>query len=251
MLKKKKNATEFLTIEIEGQLSVPVTVVMEKRNGVRAAIGKKAAILRLPQWLTPEEKGERWEWFERWVRKQFSRSAQLRERFKTRHYQSGDQISVGGRHYQLEVSIEDRKTHGFILLGSTILLKLSEHSKPSEQQACIPKLLSRAIGKDFLPAIADRVRFLNNKHFQQEIKGVRLKYNYSNWGSCSSRGVINLSTRLLFAPPDVIDYVIIHELAHLIEFNHSEKFWDLVRKAMPDYNCKEKWLKEHSGACYF
>ena len=70
-------------------------------------------------------------------------------------------------------------------------------------------------------------------------------FNSSNWGSCSSNKIINLSTRLLFAPPEVIDYVIIHELAHLVEANHSKRFWDLVASKMPNYKEQEQWLKTH------
>jgi predicted metal-dependent hydrolase len=55
----------------------------------------------------------------------------------------------------------------------------------------------------------------------------------------------------LFAPKDVFDYICIHELAHLVEQNHSDKFWALVEKAMPDYMEKEKWLKENRGLCKF
>ncbi|MDV7393186.1 M48 family metallopeptidase, partial [Arthrospira platensis SPKY1] len=77
------------------------------------------------------------------------------------------------------------------------------------------------------------------------------KYNSSNWGSCSSGRNINLSTRLLFAPPAVQDYVIIHELAHLVELNHSDRFWKLVSEIMPDYEEKEKWLKEYGHLCEF
>jgi len=69
--------------------------------------------------------------------------------------------------------------------------------------------------------------------------------------SCSSKSNINLSTRLLFAPSDVIDYVIVHELTHLIEMNHSQKFWNLVKSVMPNYKQKEKWLKEYGKLCDF
>jgi predicted metal-dependent hydrolase len=62
---------------------------------------------------------------------------------------------------------------------------------------------------------------------------------------------LNFSSRLLFAPQDVQDYVIIHELAHLIELNHSDAFWQLVADAMPNYSEKENWLKENGAACRF
>jgi len=77
---------------------------------------------------------------------------------------------------------------------------------------------------------------------KEEINKISIKYNHSNWGSCSSKRNLNFSSKLLFAPDDVIDYVIIHELAHLKEANHSPKFWAIVAKAMPSYKEKKKWL---------
>ncbi|MGB3529596.1 MAG: M48 family metallopeptidase, partial [Saprospiraceae bacterium] len=66
-----------------------------------------------------------------------------------------------------------------------------------------------------------------------------------------TQGTINLSARLLFAPPVVIDYVIIHELAHLLEHNHSDRYWAIVEQKMPDYQNHEKWLKQNSHLCEF
>lgn len=71
---------------------------------------------------------------------------------------------------------------------------------------------------------------------------LRLK---SRWGSCSSKGNLNFNSSLIQAPDSVIDYVIIHELAHLIELNHSPKFWNIVEKFCPDYQEAEKWLKDN------
>jgi len=79
--------------------------------------------------------------------------------------------------------------------------------------------------------------------FPIEYKQLRLKYNHSNWGSCSTRGNINLSTRLLLCPLPVIDYVIVHELAHLIQPNHSKAFWAEVAEVMPDWKTHAQWLK--------
>ena len=82
-----------------------------------------------------------------------------------------------------------------------------------------------------------------NDLFAVEHQQLRLKYNSSNWGSCSSKGNINLSTRVLLCPLFVIDYVIVHELAHLIHQNHGEQFWNEVARVMPDYKVGEDWLK--------
>jgi predicted metal-dependent hydrolase len=78
-----------------------------------------------------------------------------------------------------------------------------------------------------------------------------LKNNQSNWGSCSSKRNINLSSRLLFAPEKVLDYVIVHELSHLKEMNHSKKFWDIVASVMPDYKKMETWLSKNGDKLKF
>ncbi len=93
--------------------------------------------------------------------------------------------------------------------------------------------------------LEEQINKINEIHFNQKINKIFFKSLQSKWGSCSSDRNINISTRLLFAPDDVLEYVCIHELAHLIEQNHSEDFWTLVEKAMPQYQEKEKWLKEN------
>ncbi len=67
----------------------------------------------------------------------------------------------------------------------------------------------------------------------------------SRWGSCSSRGGLNFSWRLILAPPPILDYVVIHELAHLREMNHSPRFWAILAEHCPDYQLRQVWLREH------
>jgi len=73
---------------------------------------------------------------------------------------------------------------------------------------------------------------------------IRINSAKSRWGSCSAKKSINYSWRLIMADDDVIDYVIVHELAHLLEMNHSKKFWDIVKNVLPDYKDRRVRLKE-------
>ena len=68
----------------------------------------------------------------------------------------------------------------------------------------------------------------------------------SRWGSCSSAGVLMYSWRLIMAPPAVLDYVAAHEVAHLVEMNHSDAFWAVVQDICPDYRAHKDWLR-HNG----
>jgi predicted metal-dependent hydrolase len=86
---------------------------------------------------------------------------------------------------------------------------------------------------------------LNNLHFGFKFGRVVIKEQSTRWGSCSSDGNINLNFKLLLASQDALDYVIVHELAHLREHNHSESFWQLVRRAIPGYADTVSWLKEN------
>jgi hypothetical protein len=67
----------------------------------------------------------------------------------------------------------------------------------------------------------------------------------SRWGSCSSKGGLNFNWRLVLAPHDVLDYVVVHEICHLVELNHSAKFWKLVERRRPNYRDSKRWLDEH------
>lgn len=76
---------------------------------------------------------------------------------------------------------------------------------------------------------------------------ITIRAQKSRWGSCSSSGNLNFNCLLMLAPDKVRRYVVVHELCHRIEMNHSERFWGLVERALPDYKQSRKWLKDHGA----
>jgi predicted metal-dependent hydrolase len=89
-----------------------------------------------------------------------------------------------------------------------------------------------------------RLQALAAEH-QLTIGGFTIRDQRSRWGSCSRSGRIALNYRLLQMPPSVRDYVLVHELMHLKQQNHSRRFWSLVEAACPEYRIAERWLKVH------
>ncbi len=207
--------------------------------------------MRLPFKISQPNLDQSIQWMKAWLEKTAQRKPEILNRFIQKSYCDIDTLTVGKRIYQLKITLADRKTHKATLEDNIITIDLSRELALERRSKIIKTLLSRIIGKDYLPHITERVHYLNRLHFNQKIKSVKLNYAHSRWGSCSSKGSINLSTRLLFAPQTVIDYVIIHELAHLLEPNHSPGFWKLVKQAMPNYKEQEKWLKENGHLCDF
>jgi predicted metal-dependent hydrolase len=92
--------------------------------------------------------------------------------------------------------------------------------------------------------LTPRVRELAAKT-NSEITRVCIRNQRTRWGSCSTRRAINLNWRLIQTPPHVVDYIILHELMHLRQMNHSEKFWREVESVCPTWRESELWLKHH------
>lgn len=76
---------------------------------------------------------------------------------------------------------------------------------------------------------------------------ITVRSQKTRWGSCSSKGNLNFNCLLLLAPPQVLDYVVVHELCHRKQMNHSPRFWAEVARVMPDYKASVRWLKENGS----
>lgn len=106
------------------------------------------------------------------------------------------------------------------------------------------QILDRRYRNTARQVFTDRVAF-----YHQSTGGrytsITIRDQKTRWGSCSSRGTLSFNYRLIFAPPRVLDYVVVHELCHLTHLNHSKDFWNMVEQVMPDYRVYKNWLKDH------
>ena len=106
------------------------------------------------------------------------------------------------------------------------------------KQACI-QIYKMVAGRDLTIKAYELA-----KHLFVTPTAVKINSAKSRWGSCSVNGSINFSWRLIMADDEVIDYVVVHELAHIIEMSHSKTFWMIVERVLPDYKERQKRLKE-------
>ncbi len=104
----------------------------------------------------------------------------------------------------------------------------------------------RALADQAMQIIPDKVRFYAEK-IGVDYGRVTIRNQKTRWGSCSAKGNLNFNCLLMLAPEDVLDYVVIHELCHRKEMNHSPRFWSEVAKIMPDYKNSKIWLKENGN----
>lgn len=238
-------------IEYKGQ-PIPVKVYVENRKNIRFSIASKYAIIRLQRGLTKSQTEEQFKKFKDWIIQNLDASEELRERFIGKVYEDGSTLKVFNRVYTIRFIHKERKTIKAKIVNETIIqIEMDRSVDYPFLQKDLRQLISRVVGANCLSEIEKKVDYYNDRYFQETINSVHLKMNQSNWGSCSNNRNLNFSTRLLFAPDDVINYLIIHELAHLKEFNHSARFWKIVSDIMPDYEAKEQWLKENGHLCHF
>lgn len=236
-----------------GDLKVPVRIITESgRHSIRASITSKAFFIRLPHQLSASERAEQLQKMLQWAKDLYAEKPEAFAHFRVLEMASQYKFKVREEVYTITMVEHNRRSHRILKTGEGQLVVYFNPADPRASSGKIlPKLLAKFFGGAYLPIVAARVLELNAKHFQKNINNVKLSDTYSRWGSCSHKGNINLATRLLLAPDEVLDAVIIHELAHLVEQNHSSRFWAQVERALPNYLEYDEWLKDHGKTLLF
>lgn len=213
-LKQSKRKTTSILIERDGSVTVlaPKSYDIEKIESI------------------VEEKRS-------WIYRNLAEWEDLNRTKVEREFVSGEGFPYLGRNYRLK--LVDEQKEDLILKNGYFLMRRDKTRYGSE----LFKHFYRTKG---LSRISKRV-----EHFAPKLgvdyRAIRVMDLQHHWASCSPKGDLNFHWRCLMAPLVVLDYIVVHELAHRIEPNHSAAFWNIVDKIMPDYQKHVSWLK-HNGA---
>ncbi|MFW5447259.1 MAG: M48 family metallopeptidase, partial [Methylophagaceae bacterium] len=165
---------------------------------------------------------------------------------------------------QAERNVQEKQfvdNESFLFLGEQLTLRLyEEDSVPSIKKSASEIKFYGRLNKISKPAIRGAIIDWYKKqadgyltartHWLSDVtslhpNSITIKSYKARWGSCSIKSEINFNWQLIQAPPEVIDYVITHELCHLSHHNHSPKFWALVEHYIPDFKLRRQWLKDN------
>ncbi len=148
---------------------------------------------------------------------------------------------------------DDLDGYGFLLLGKTCKITLTKEQRVryDGENLFLPEKNAKQRLTQWLKENASRIFSLatERKAAQMGVRyaSVHVSSARGRWGSCSAKNEIRYSFRLLYAPKEVIEYVVTHELAHVLHKNHSKAFWAAVETYEPDYKRKRKWLKDRAA----
>ncbi len=214
-------------------------IIRSKRRTIALQINSDATLtVRMPY-------GASMEYVERfiadkkpWIEKKQEKFRTLGLQHKPKQFSEDEEFIFAGKAYPLE-----------IVPGKTARISLIPEGKLRISQKCLeaPKhyieWFYRQYAKKYLSnRLAELARAFGYKYNSVKINSAKTR-----WGSCSVRGNINFSWRLVIMPPEMIDYVIVHELVHLEIKDHSRRFYARMSELMSDHKIREKWLKENSA----
>jgi len=210
------------------------SVVRSRRRTIALVITPEARLivrapLRAPAALIDEAVREK----AGWIRKKMA-EIKKRPQAVAHAYDEGEIFWFLGRPYPLHITDDGRG-----VIERTDRLVVSRNIWPD-----IPVAIQRWYIAEAQKEINARCMYFSMMTGYSP-KSISISGAQKRWGSCSTRGSLNFSWRLIQAPLEIVDYVIVHELVHLKQHDHSNKFWAKVQELMPDYERRRQWLREN------
>lgn len=225
-----KDSVESFTVIRSRRRSKTMTLQITREGNI---------IIRVPL-KTPDTEVERFFSSRKaWIARKRSGKETGDERENTpRKFMTGEEFFYLGNPYPLEMTESNSSRKSLILARGKFVLARKRASQAKE-------LFIQWYRERAREVIGERVRFWGNR-FNLIPTGITITSAWQRYGSCSADNRLSFSWRLILAPYQVIDYIIIHELAHIQVKNHSQKFWIYLESLMPEYRTQKRWLKENS-----
>jgi predicted metal-dependent hydrolase len=210
-------------------------IIRSKRRTIALIIDREGKlIVRAPLRATQKQIRDLVGLKEEWIKSKQKLVNTTYALVKPKKYVNGEAFLYLGNYYRLEIIPEP--DHPIRLSDQ---FYLSRERLPQAEQVFKSWYTAQA-----KRVISERVQWYAAR-YRFKVNQIRITNAQTRWGSCSPNGNLNFSWRLVMAPMQVIDYVVVHELVHLHEKNHSRRFWERVRIILPDYRKQVQWLKTY------
>lgn len=222
---------------MENTINFEYKIEIKKRKSISISIDKNGSVIvRAPKYISKKYIENFVISKSTWIKKNLQKIKEEKNITEKKFY-SGEEFQYLGSKIQLIVSNENFNNIKFD--GKNFII-----SKDNLNSA--KKLFYKFYFEKAQDIIINRTNFYVKK-YNFIVNNIKISNANTRWGSCSIKRNINLNWKLIMSDIKIIDYVIIHELAHTIEHNHSKNFWKIVENIIPDYKEKRLWLKKSGG----
>lgn len=211
-----------------GESEIPYRLWRARRRTVGLQVGHDGLVVRAPLRLSMRELHQVLQEKSVWILKKLAEWTRRTEHAPAAAWHDGASILVEGAPRTLVLRVAPRST--VALEGHCLHLALPQPEDQAAVARAVELFLRRRAAQDFAPRLAEFAAALGVPTPRLIIYGPR-----TLWGSCNRSGVIRLHWRLIQLPPALADYIIAHEVAHLVEMNHSQRFWAVVARLYPDF----------------
>ncbi|ADG06445.1 M48 family metallopeptidase [Kyrpidia tusciae] len=183
-----------------------------------------------------------------WILRKLSELGEIKPLSTRLQFISGEKLPYLGRQYRLRVvAAEDIAGVSFTFQNGRFLAGVPKSSSADWREERLRQAFREWCIRHGAAKVRQRVQLFAPRLGLHPAKVV-VKEQKSRWGSCTKNGTININWRILMAPMRIVDYVVVHELAHMIHRNHSPDFWSVVASVLPDYAERKEWLRVHGPA---
>lgn len=215
-----------------------------KSIGINIKPGDMVRVLA-PKWVSESQIKELVTKKASWIIKKISEIEKSSNKLVEKNFDDGEAFLLTGEELRLQlVFTASKKPLNTFVEDRRIVVEISDDVPKSEQKEFVKNALVVFYRKIADILVKERVGYYNLIMNTRPEK-ITIKQQKSRWGSCSSKGNINFNWKLVMAPIDIVDYVVVHELAHLKALDHSKRFWKYVGDVLPDYKDRRNWLKNN------
>ena len=227
-----------------GSMIIPYSIRRSRRaKYVRISVGVDGVQVVAPAFMENQEIIPLVDNKREWIFQKFESYRQrITQISLEREYISGEKLLFLGKNYSLTVQEHEGRYCSVQLADNQFLVSINKDIPQEKRREAIRRTLEQWYLGSAKKLFSERLEQYTDK-ISVKVNMVWLKNQKTRWGSCSQKGNLNFNWKLVMAPTHIVDYVVVHELCHLRQMNHSKEFWKLVGTHIPDYKECRKWLK--------
>lgn len=224
-----------------GTQRIDFSVVFRKRKTLSIEVEAPNIItVKAPEGTTEDKILETVKTKSKWIVQKLFEIKEMEYRKRIKQYVNGESFIYMGRKYSLQIVLDDK-----VKLPEAKLIrgKLYVYTY-SKDEEIVKQALENWYKDKAKEKVQERVDYYQ-QYFDVKPTKVTVKEQQKRWGSCTSKQELLFNWKCIMAPSPVLDYIVVHEMCHLIHMNHSKEFWEQLKRVLPDYEDRKAWLRNN------